>query len=300
MCSPTAYAACWATMYLAVAVGMWLVATRTRRRSPQSSGKLPSMKLVDDSALFQQMSQTTARELAVCTRYRPNVHASFGECVCGRPRADHSEQALRAAGQYASPKTVVRDEKKLRERMTRRETVECTAYRPNLKGSFGECVCGAPRAAHSDAALQAGGAFASPKPKVDESELREQMTRRETVDCTAYRVNLQARNVGECMCGAPRAAHSDAALQAASENVTPAKAVDEVALREKMTRRETVECTAYRPNLQGSFGECVCGAPRAAHSAAALQAASESVAPKKVVDEAALREQMARRAMMRI
>ena len=48
----------------------------------------------------------TRRTFAECERYRPNLRAdSFGECVCGRARADHSEKALQAA----ATKPAVRD-----------------------------------------------------------------------------------------------------------------------------------------------------------------------------------------------
>ena len=177
---------------------------------------------------------------------------------------------------------------------TKQDMATCTMYKPNLKAlAFGECMCGRPRADHTDAALAAGGEDFSPKKVESEDALRERMTRKETVECTLYRPNLNALNFGECQCGEPRVAHSSAALIAAGEHVTPKK-VDEDALRERMTRRDTVACTHYRPNLNAlNFGECQCGEPRASHSSAALTAGESP--PAKKVDDKALRERMAAR-----
>ena len=240
--------------------------------SDSSSSPAPARrttKLVDGSALFEQMLQTTQAEMASCECYCPNMQAeTFGTCICGQPRALHTAAALKAGTEFSTPKKV--DESALRARMTRREKPGCSKYVPNLQAAqMGECVCGQARGEHTDAALQAGGEFVSPK-RVDEDALRERMTKRETVDCNHYRPNLKALNFGECMCGKPRGEHTDLALIAGGVRTSP-KAVDEDALRERMTKRETVDCNHYRPNMEAAaFGECVCGQPRAAHSSAAL------------------------------
>ena len=203
------------------------------------------------------------------------------------------KEPLTAASDSAeSPKKF--DEAKFVKHMTRRrDMADCAEYQPNLQAAFGECVCGRPRADHSEEALKAGGRRT--KKSLDEVALREQMTHRQTADCVHYKPNLNAAAFGECECGRPRAEHSRAALQSGERPTSPTRKLDEAALREQRTRRETVNCLEYQPNLTArTFGECMCGQPRALHTNAALEAGGHASTPKRL-DEAGLREQMALR-----
>ena len=90
---------------------------------------------------------------AACTEYRADLHAiEFGTCVCGRPKAQHTEEVLSPDKKKASPTKADR----LAAAMRRKSfTATCTSYRENLTANtFGICVCGLPRAEHDESALQ--------------------------------------------------------------------------------------------------------------------------------------------------
>lgn len=199
---------------------------------PTAQKKTAQKKKFDETVLVEQM---THHDKTTCRLYEPNLKAaSFGECKCGRPRSEHSDAALKAGALHSSKAKP--DEAALVESMTHRDKADCLKYQPNLQAaSFGECVCGRPHADHTEAALKAGAHFVSQK-KLDEVALREKMTRRELTDCAAYRPNLEAKAFGECVCGQPRAAHTDAALKAGVGHGTTKK-LDEAALRQQMEAR---------------------------------------------------------------
>jgi hypothetical protein len=118
---------------------------------------------------------------------------------------------------------------------------ECDAYRMNLEADARDvCVCGAPKAAHSAAALSAArrpsarlslaaGAFAAAAPSATEPgspgdaasprasprasisprvsrspRFLEEGSAEECCPCTAFKLNLTAASPGECVCGEPK------------------------------------------------------------------------------------------------
>ena len=79
------------------------------------------------------------------------------------------------------------------------------------------CTCGAHRSEHSDAAL-ARGADAAAKAKdgglVDSAKVRSRFVQRTCVDCALFELDLDpAAPFGQCVCGEPKAKHSEAALR---------------------------------------------------------------------------------------
>ena len=75
-----------------------------------------------------------------CDNYRINMQAeTFGECMCGWPKADHSKEAL--SKQAAPKEKALRNSEDLRNRMVKRELAKCEKYVVNLQSAnFGECV----------------------------------------------------------------------------------------------------------------------------------------------------------------
>ena len=104
------------------------------------------MKRVDSGELRAKFVQ---KEMADCEKYRVNMEsANFGECICGRPKAEHTSAALKAA--EATRKT--EDEAAMLERMTGKEKVTCMEYRINMDP-------GAPFAAFAHASAGAAKKF---------------------------------------------------------------------------------------------------------------------------------------------
>lgn len=99
-------------------------------------------------------------EKASCTMYRVNLlSVNFGECQCGLSKASHSDEALKENAENGrTGMTTRRDEEELRSKFVQREYVECANYEVDMRPSvpYGLCKCGAPRAEHSNAALQGG------------------------------------------------------------------------------------------------------------------------------------------------
>ena len=118
-----------------------------------------------------------------------------------------------------------------------------------------------------------------------EDDLRVRFTHKEKASCTMYRVNLLSASFGECLCGLPKASHSDEALKQNAENGGTGMTTrrDEKELRSKFVQREYVECANYEvdmgPGVQ--YGMCKCGAPRAEHSNAALQGGKREFKAKR-------------------
>ena len=95
--------------------------------------------------------------------------------------------------------------------------------------------------------------------------------------CGNYRVNMQAETFGECMCGWPKSAHTAEALAKKVDEKVEVKRVNSEDLRGKLQAKHTCSCERYVVNMQSdNFGECMCGQPKAAHSAAALSAGEVS------------------------
>ena len=92
--------------------------------------------------------------------YRVNLlSANFGECQCGLPKASHSDEALKENAENGrTGMTTRRNEEELRSTFVQREYVECANYEVDMRPGvpYGMCKCGAPRAEHSNAALQGG------------------------------------------------------------------------------------------------------------------------------------------------
>ena len=131
-----------------------------------------------------------------------------------------------------------------------------------------------------------------------EEELLAGFVRKTSVECTHYRVNLQSANFGECMCGMPKADHSEEALKENSENRATAMTTrrDEVELRKTFVQREKVECAKYEVDMSPGalYGMCICGKPRAEHTEEALQGSKHEAKGRR--SEAEVRAQMAARA----
>jgi len=165
------------------------------------------------------LSPTELRERFVqkqklgCNKFVVDLQGdSFGQCKnCGAAKADHSEAAL-AAGEKKANAAV--DSEELRKAFQQKQTVKCTKFVVDLNGkSFGQCRnCGAAKADHSEAAVaaeerkQAG--------MVHSGDLRCRFVKKTCCDCTAYEVDMVTPGVpfGQCVCGEPKANHSDAAL----------------------------------------------------------------------------------------
>ena len=119
-----------------------------------------------------------------------------------------------------------------------------------------------------------------------EDELRARLTYKEKASCTMYRVNLLSPNFGECMCGLPRASHSDEALKESAQQKGGAGRTtrrDENELRRKFVQREVVDCTRYEVDMSPGvqYGVCKCGKPRAEHSDRALQGSKPELKAKR-------------------
>ena len=232
-------------------------------------------------------------EHSVCKEYRINLDGvNFGDCKCGFAKAMHEPEAF--SGRSTSRKS----EEELLAGFVCKESVECTHYRVNLQSAnFGECMCGMPRAAHSEEALTESLEENSGSRKSEE-ELLAGFKRKTSVQCTHYRVNLQSANFGECMCGMPKADHSEEALKENSENRATAMTTrrDEVELRKTFVQREKVECAKYEVDMSPGalYGMCICGKPRAEHTEEALQGSKHEAKGRR--SEAEVRAQMAARA----
>ena len=100
------------------------------------------------------------KEKAVCAMYSVNLQsASFGECACGFPKANHSDDALKQnAKNGGTGMTTRRDEHELRSKFVQREYVKCANYEVDMGAGvqYGTCRCGAPRADHTNMVLQGG------------------------------------------------------------------------------------------------------------------------------------------------
>jgi len=212
-----------------------------------------------------------------CGHYRLNTQAdTFGECMCGWPKGAHSAEAF--TKKAAKPEVKKVGSVELREKMTRKEYCRCERYAVNLaSANFGECQCGEPKARHSPEALASEAAKAT---RVDSEEARAKMVQKEYAECTEYQVLMGDNSVafGTCVCGRPRAEHSEAALQAGAEKAGKAKRQESGEVRAGFEKtaawedRQTVDCPKYILDMDPNapFGQCMCGQPKALHSDAAI------------------------------
>ena len=127
-----------------------------------------------------------------------------------------------------------------------------------------------------------------------EDELRARLTYKEKASCTMYRVNLLSPNFGECMCGLPRASHSNEALK---ENAQQKEGAGRTTRRDKFVQRVFVECSRYEVDMSPGvqYGVCKCGKPRAEHSDRALQGSKPELKAKRS-EEAVIAQMKARAA----
>lgn len=109
------------------------------------------------------------------------------------------------------------------------EFAGCDHYRVDMTATrFGDCVCGQPKAAHSEAATVGGGPAPVGLSTHDKpTDLRHPKSgggraarlaaqRKHITDkmestfgaCDAYRVDMTATRFGDCKCGYPKAQHS--------------------------------------------------------------------------------------------
>ena len=157
-------------------------------------------------------------EKAACTMYRVNLlSANFGECQCGLPKASHSDEALKENAENGrTGMTTRRNEEELRSTFVQREYVECANYEVDMRPGvpYGMCKCGAPRAEHSNAALQGGK--------------REFKAKRSNQDVIAQ---MKARAAATEAAATEAAATEAAATEAAAAEAAAAKAVEAAAKR---------------------------------------------------------------------
>jgi len=76
----------------------------------------------------------------------------FGACLrCHFPKAGHTEKALKGSSKALKK----RGSAELRKKMVQRQMADCKEFRVNMDPSlpFGTCMCGRPRAEHTEAAL---------------------------------------------------------------------------------------------------------------------------------------------------
>ena len=151
----------------------------------------------------------------------------------------------------------------------------CDEYSVNMNAAnFGECMCGWPKADHATSAFVKKRQTLAPT-KVNSADLRNRFVKKAYCPCTAYRVNLQSENFGECMCGEPKDDHSPEAL--AAETSKGKTNVDSAEVRSRFVTKTRAECDKFEPDMSDGvpFGTCKnCGEHRSNHSEAALSAAA--------------------------
>ena len=109
------------------------------------------VKRVNSHALRKRMKK---REMSLCQHYKVNMHAAtVGECIhCGRPRAEHSEAALKATlkeGPTTEKRTDADIQSHMKSPAKDNLAWECAKYVVNLQAVVtGECICGRSRGEH--------------------------------------------------------------------------------------------------------------------------------------------------------
>lgn len=151
----------------------------------------------------------------------------------------------------------------------------CEEYRVNMEAAnFGECMCGWPKADHATSAFVKKKKTLAPT-KVDSADLRNRFVKKAYCPCTAYRVNLESENFGECMCGEAKENHSPEALNA--EKSRGKTDVDSAEVRNRFVQKTRADCSLFEPDMRASvpFGTCKnCGQHRSEHADVALEAAA--------------------------
>jgi len=212
---------------------------------------------------------------AACKQFVIDASADeFGTCKCGFKKDGHSTRAL-AKKATKIKKTSDEDQ---RNKMVQREKTDCAEFKVNMDPSlpFGTCLCGHPRAEHTDEALHPKASCGKGTTKRDSVELRSKMKQQEKTDCPEFKVNMDpSAAFGTCHCGHPRAEHTDEALRPKASCGKGTTKRDSVELRSKMNKASSVvmaDCDCFNLNMDPSaaFGTCTCGRPKAEHTDEAL------------------------------
>lgn len=246
------------------------------------------VKRVNSHALRKRMKK---REMSLCQHYKVNMHAAtVGECIhCGRPRAEHSEAALKATlkeGPTTEKRTDADIQSHMKSPAKDNLAWECAKYVVNLQAAVtGECICGRSRGEHTKEALAASRKSNDNELFcVDEDTLRVKMQRKQFVSCVRYQLDLNPSvPYGQCVCGALKASHTDSALRSSANSEKAFTPRDDAEVRRKMVQRATCECTSYKLDVSPNapFGQCVCGFPKAMHTDVALKG-SKRTSPLKL------------------
>ena len=246
------------------------------------------VKRVNSHALRKRMKK---REVSLCQHYKVNMHAAtVGECIhCGRPRAEHSEAALKATlkeGPTTEKRTDADIQSHMKSPAKDNLAWECAKYVVNLQAAVtGECICGRSRGEHTKEALAASRKSNDNELFcVDEDTLRVKMQRKQFVSCVRYQLDLNPSvPYGQCVCGALKASHTDSALRSSANSEKAFTPRDDAEVRRKMVQRATCECTSYKLDVSPNapFGQCVCGFPKAMHTDVALKG-SKMASPLKL------------------
>ena len=104
--------------------------------------------------------------------------------------------------------------------------------------------------------------------------------------CDDYVVDVLAPKFGTCKCGAPKAAHTigPGPKRPPTHSATRSTAALASLEDEAAAAATRVDCPAFSLDVAAStFGACSCGAPKAAHSAAALAAGAAAAKGGSVV-----------------
>jgi len=189
----------------------------------KSEKRLP-VKRMDSQLLRDKM---ITKGFCACERYVVNMHsANFGECMCGEAKANHSPEAL-SAGEVS--KATRADSTEVRSKFVRKKKVDCQRYEADINAAaFGMCTCGAPRAEHSEDALKAAATAKPGVAKVGSGDIGTKWSDRDCVDCENFELDMSpGAAFGTCICGAPKAKHSDTAMSGRSGKSPSGKAKTE-------------------------------------------------------------------------
>lgn len=170
--------------------------------------------------------QATARLFAHPRTYPLHEHLKLAQCFtmcsnlplrgrCGWPKAQHSADALRPTKPKSSSSLVKQSSESFaagEAPAERAQFAACKAYVVNIEAAtFGECMCGRPKAEHSESALSAKY---QPVSRQSSRAVSDDVAPQSGTSsaCDKYQINLEAASFGECICGFPKSAHNEAAF----------------------------------------------------------------------------------------
>eukprot|EP00967_Tisochrysis_lutea_P065219 scaffold84724_cov30-Tisochrysis_lutea.AAC.2 len=148
--------------------------------APKATPGKGTNKAKEEEELRERM---TSREMADCVYFEVDMDPSvpFGQCRCGRPKAEHTAAALSGAAKAGLAAAKKRDDEVVRAQMAARDVRGCDHYVLDMDPSaqFGHCAnCGLAKSEHSDKAIAAAAAAGGDRPqraRLDSKELRERM-----------------------------------------------------------------------------------------------------------------------------